>query len=77
MSSSIPPRVVGLATGTGAIGAGLVMALLGAALGTEFVGLVGAGLVIAAMGFLIAAVGAIGFALHGPADPRRARTRQD
>jgi hypothetical protein len=38
---------------------------------------VGAGLVIAATGFLIAAVGAIGFALHGPAGPRRARTKQE
>ncbi|MDT0232582.1 hypothetical protein [Curtobacterium sp. BRB10] len=67
MLSRVPPRVLGLAIGAGALAAGLVMALLGTFLGTDYFGLVAAGLVIAAMGLLLAGVGAIGFALHGPA----------
>ncbi|MBF4616072.1 hypothetical protein [Curtobacterium sp. VKM Ac-1376] len=69
MFSRVPPRVLGLAFGLGAMAAGLVMAVLGA--GVEYVGLVAGGLVVAAMGLLAAIVGAIGFALHGSARPER------
>lgn len=65
MSSCLPPRVLGLAIGAGALAAGLVIALIGA--GAGYVGLIAGGLVISAMGFLAAIVGAIGFALHGSA----------
>jgi hypothetical protein len=74
MLSRVPPRVLGLAFGVGALVAGLVMALLGAAVG--YVGLVAGGLCIAAMGLLAAIVGAIGFALHGSARPGRDRTKR-
>jgi len=72
--SRIPPRVLGLAFGLGALVAGLVMALLGA--GVQYIGLVAGGLVIAAMGLLAAIVGAIGFALHGSARSERDRTKR-
>ena len=74
MFSRIPPRVLGLAFGFGALVGGLVMALLGA--GVQYIGLVAGGLVIAAMGLLAAIVGAIGFALHGPARSGRDRTKR-
>ncbi|PZF41746.1 hypothetical protein DEJ06_07480 [Curtobacterium sp. MCLR17_051] len=74
MFSRVPPRVVGLAFGLGALVAGLVMALLGA--GVQYVGLVAGGLVIAAMGLLAAIVGAIGFALHGSARPGHDRSKR-
>ncbi|PZF53791.1 hypothetical protein DEJ23_14300 [Curtobacterium sp. MCSS17_008] len=71
MLSRLPPRVLGLAIGAGASAGGLVMALLGVGLGEDYLGLVAAGLVIAAFGLVLAVVGAIGFALHGPVRPRR------
>ena len=74
MQSRVPPRVLGLAFGLGALVAGLVMALLGA--GVQYIGLVAGGLVIAAMGLLAAIVGAIGFALHGSARSERDRTKR-
>lgn len=74
MFSRVPPRVLGLAFGLGALVAGLVIALLGAAL--QYVGLVAGGLCIAAMGLLAAIVGAIGFALHGSARSERDRTKR-
>ena len=70
MLSRLPPRVLGLAIGAGAVAAGLVMALLGVGHGEDYLGLVAAGLVIAAFGLVLAVVGAIGFALHGPVRPR-------
>ena len=73
MLSKVPPRVLGLAIGAGALVGGLVIALLGLVLGADFVGLVAAGLVIAAMGLILAVGGAIGFALHGSARSGRQR----
>lgn len=74
MQSRVPPRVLGLAFGLGALVAGLVIALLGA--GVQYIGLVAGGLVIAAMGLLAAIVGAIGFALHGSARSERDRSKR-
>lgn len=64
----LPPRVFGLTIGAGALATGLIMALLGAVLGTGYLGLVVAGLFIAAWGLPLAVAGMIGFALHGPPD---------
>lgn len=74
MLSRLPPRVLGLAIGAGALAAGLVIALIGAGVG--YVGLIAGGLVISAMGFLAAIVGAIGFALHGSARSDGERAEQ-
>ena len=75
MLSNGQPRVLDLAIGTGTLVAGLVVALLGLVLGTDFVGLVAAGLVIVAMGLDVATVGAIDFVLHGSARSERERAR--
>jgi hypothetical protein len=65
MLSNLPPRVLGLAIGAGAVVAGLVIALLGVVFGVGRTGLVAAGLATAAIGLLVAIVSAVGFALHG------------
>lgn len=71
MLPRLQPRVVALALGAGALTGGLIMALLGAILSADYVGLMAAGLVIAGMGLLLGVVGAIGFALHGPVRTER------
>lgn len=70
MPPRLPPRVLGLAIGAGALVGGLVIALLGLVLGTGYVGLMASGLVMAAMGALVAIVASIGFAMHGSARSR-------
>ncbi|GGL10381.1 hypothetical protein JOE58_001906 [Curtobacterium luteum] len=76
MLFGLAPRAFSLALGVGALVAGVIMALLGLVVGPDSVGLVAAGFVIAAMGLLAAAVGAIGFALHGSVRSERGATKR-
>ena len=65
MPPRLPPRVLGLAGGVGALTGGLVLALIGFLV--RYIGIGTSGLVIAGMGVLVAIVAAVGFALHGSA----------
>ncbi|MFJ4222292.1 hypothetical protein [Curtobacterium luteum] len=76
MLFGVQPRVLSLASGVGAVVAGVIMALLGLLVGPDYFGLVAAGSVIAAMGLVVAIVGAIGFALHGSVRSERAATKR-
>jgi hypothetical protein len=71
MRPTLPPRVIGLAGGAGAVTAGLLFALFGALLGEA--GLVPVGFVVAGMGLILLLVGAVGFALHGSVRAELAR----